>query len=178
MITYFDFSSFVVGFAFTGLKIDWLQFTYDVLMLIVSSYIVYIITHNADTQKEIRKNFEKDVQELSRYLDVLKTYVEQLENSSDGSELERYLKTSPYRESLDYLTDGQDTLHWIRMTELKIEEMLEEKKWDKDVCDRIAFDLFRQRVAVCNLALPKGHLTSHRIDHLNWQIEQGNKTDE
>lgn len=178
MITYFDFSSFVVGFAFTGLKIDWLQFTYDVLMLIVSSYIVYIITHNADTQKEIRKNFEKDVQELSRYLDVLKTYVEQLENSSDGSELERYLKTSPYRESLDYLTDGQDTLHWIRMTELKIEEMLEEKKWDKDVCDRIASDLFRQRVAVCNLALPKGHLTSHRIDHLNWQIEQGNKTDE
>lgn len=101
MITYFDFSSFVVGFAFTGLKIDWLQFTYDVLMLIVSSYIVYIITHNADTQKEIRKIFEKDVQELSRYLDVLKTYVEQLENSSDGSELERYLKTSPYRESLD-----------------------------------------------------------------------------
>lgn len=178
MITYFDFSSFVVGFAFTGLKIDWLQFTYDVLMLIVSSYIVYIITHNADTQKEIRKNFEKDVQELSRYLDVLKTYVEQLENSSDGSELERYLKTSPYRESLDYLTDGQDTLHWIRMTELKTEEMLEEKKWDKDVCDRIASDLFRQRVAVCNLALPKGHLTSHRIDHLNWQIEQGNKTDE
>lgn len=178
MITYFDFSSFVVGFAFTGLKIDWLQFTYDVLMLIVSSYIVYIITHNADTQKEIRKNFEKDVQELSRYLDVLKTYVEQLENSSDGSELERYLKTSPYRESLDYLTDGQDTLHWIRMTELKIEEMLEEKKWDKDVCDRIASDLFRQRVAVCNLALPKGHLTSHRIDHLNWKIEQGNKTDE
>lgn len=178
MITYFDFSSFVVGFAFTGLKIDWLQFTYDVLMLIVSSYIVYIITHHADTQKEIRKNFEKDVQELSRYLDVLKTYVEQLENSSDGSELERYLKTSPYRESLDYLTDGQDTLHWIRMTELKIEEMLEEKKWDKDVCDRIASDLFRQRVAVCNLALPKGHLTSHRIDHLNWQIEQGNKTDE
>lgn len=178
MITYFDFSSFVVGFAFTGLKIDWLQFTYDVLMLIVSSYIVYIITHNADTQKEIRKNFEKDVQELSRYLDVLKTYVEQLENSSDGSELERYLKTSPYRESLDYLTDGQDTLHWIRMTELKIEEMLEEKKWDKDACDRIASDLFRQRVAVCNLALPKGHLTSHRIDHLNWQIEQGNKTDE
>lgn len=178
MITYFDFSSFVVGFAFTGLIIDWLQFTYDVLMLIVSSYIVYIITHNADTQKEIRKNFEKDVQELSRYLDVLKTYVEQLENSSDGSELERYLKTSPYRESLDYLTDGQDTLHWIRMTELKIEEMLEEKKWDKDVCDRIASDLFRQRVAVCNLALPKGHLTSHRIDHLNWQIEQGNKTDE
>lgn len=178
MITYFDFSSFVVGFAFTGLKIDWLQFTYDVLMLIVSSYIVYIITHNADTQKEIRKNFEKDVQELSRYLDVLKTYVEQLENSSDGSELERYLKTSPYRESLDYLTDGQDTLHWIRMTELKIEEMLEEKKWDKDVFDRIASDLFRQRVAVCNLALPKGHLTSHRIDHLNWQIEQGNKTDE
>lgn len=178
MITYFDFSSFVVGFAFTGLKIDWLQFTYDVLMLIVSSYIVYIITHNSDTQKEIRKNFEKDVQELSRYLDVLKTYVEQLENSSDGSELERYLKTSPYRESLDYLTDGQDTLHWIRMTELKIEEMLEEKKWDKDVCDRIASDLFRQRVAVCNLALPKGHLTSHRIDHLNWQIEQGNKTDE
>ena len=127
MITYFDFSSFVVGFAFTGLKIDWLQFTYDVLMLIVSSYIVYIITHNADTQKEIRKNFEKDVQELSRYLDVLKTYVEQLENSSDGSELERYLKTSPYRESLDYLTDGQDTLHWIRMTELKIEEMLEKR---------------------------------------------------
>ena len=178
MITYFDFSSFVVGFAFTGLKIDWLQFTYDVLMLIVSSYIVYIITHNADTQKEIRKNFEKDVQELSRYLDVLKTYVEQLENSSDGSELERYLKTSPYRESLDYLTDGQDTLHWIRMTELKIEEMLEEKKWDKDVCDRIASDLFRQRVAVCNLALPKGHLTSHRIAHLHWQIEQGNKTDE
>lgn len=178
MITYFDFSSFVVGFAFTGLKIDWLQFTYDVLMLIVSSYTVYIITHNADTQKEIRKNFEKDVQELSRYLDVLKTYVEQLENSSDGSELERYLKTSPYRESLDYLTDGQDTLHWIRMTELRIEEMLEEKKWDKDVCDRIASDLFRQRVAVCNLALPKGHLTSHRIDHLNWQIEQGNKTDE
>ena len=178
MITYFEFSPFVVGFAFTGLKIDWLQFAYDLLMLIVSSFIVYKITHNSDTQKEIRKYFKKDVQELSRYLDVLKTYVEQLENSSDGSELERYLKTSPYRESFDYLTDGQVTLHWIRMTELKIEEMLEEKKWDKDACDRIASDLFRQRVAVCNLALPKGHLTSHRIDHLNWQIEQGNKSNE
>lgn len=64
------------------------------------------------------------------------------------------------------------------MTELKIEEMLEEKKWDKDVCDRIASDLFRQRVAVCNFALPKGHLTSHRIDHLNWQIEKENKSNE
>lgn len=79
MITYFEFSPFVVGFAFTGLIIDWLQFAYDLLMLIVSSFIVYKITHNSDTQKEIRKNFKKDVQELSRYLDVLKTYVEQLE---------------------------------------------------------------------------------------------------
>ena len=55
MITYFEFSPFVVGFAFTGLKIDWLQFAYDLLMLIVSSFIVYKITHNSVTHNFFRK---------------------------------------------------------------------------------------------------------------------------
>ena len=54
MITYFDFPPFVVGFALTGLKIDWLQFAYDLLMLAASSYIVYKITHGRARRRGVR----------------------------------------------------------------------------------------------------------------------------
>ena len=83
MITYIDFSWIKTSFVITGIKIDWIQLIYDIISIILSSYVVYKITTKSDYQKEIRKNFERDKQELSRYLDALKCYVDNFNDQPD-----------------------------------------------------------------------------------------------
>ena len=170
MITYIDFSWIKTSFVITGIKIDWIQLIYDIISIILSSYVVYKITTKSDYQKEIRKNFERDKQELSRYLDALKCYVDNFNDQPDRTGIKQFIKQSPYRESFDYIVDDKGVMHQIRMVECKIEDTIDKDTVDKHALIKIASELYRLRVEVVKLSLPKGHLKNHRFEHFNQQF--------
>lgn len=80
---------------------DWIQLAYDVTIGILTGAII----EHAVSHATIKRSFETEIQDLSRYLDALKQLVELYPTRECDIEIAQLIALSPRHESFRYLTD-------------------------------------------------------------------------
>lgn len=155
----------------TGVQLDLVQFIYDVLLAFFLSLAVWKITLNWDEQRQIRKSFRADVQNLSRYLTALQKLVEAYPMRKCDLEIEQLIALSPRHESFDYLEDGYEMLWELAEEERSILESISATAIEDLTFKRHGVNLCSLRNRVIRLRLPSGKLKSQFNDRLMEQIE-------
>lgn len=170
MIFSWLFDSPLILYSITGIKFDFFEFIYDIALTAVSSFIVWKITTRADGDREIRRLFARDRQELLDYIELLrKALSSACENR--GTDSLNLVICPPYRESFDYLPDTENVMGHLSVLIRDSEQELASVCPDKQRLIGLRSDLLIIKNAVARLELPSGHLRSFRSQHIEMQIK-------
>lgn len=142
-----------ITFGLTGMQLDFLQFLYDILLAFCMSYAVWKITSYRDEQRQIRKSFRTDVQNLSRYLAALQKLVETHPARRCDLEIEQLIVLSPSHDSFDYLEDDYEVLWELAKEERSILKSINTTTADDLAFKRHGKNLFHLRNRIVRLKL-------------------------
>lgn len=144
---------------FSGIRMDWIQFAYDVVIGVLSGIIIEIIVSRAG----IKHSFETEIQDLSRYLDALKQLVELYPMRECGVEIAQLIALSPRHESFRYLTDTRGLPRRLAALEDEIRQSVVVCNLNDVQCKKYASRLFKIRNEFVRLELSGPFLLRYRI---------------
>ncbi len=159
-----------IAFSLTGLQFDLFQLIYDLLLTALMGFVVWKVTSFWDEQRQIRKSFQREIQDLSHYVDALKNLVEAYPVRKCDLEIERLIALSPRHESFVYLEKGYEVAYALSAEERSILRSIDSGETEANVFQRHGAQLFRIRNRIVRLELPAGRLKSHSNEHLTEQI--------
>ncbi len=148
---------------FSGIRMDWIQFAYDVVIGVLSGIIIEIIVSRAG----IKHSFETEIQDLSRYLDALKQLVELYPMRECGVEIAQLIALSPWHESFRYLMDTRGLPRRLAALEDEIRQSVVVCNLNDVQCKKYASRLFKIRNEFVRLELSGPFLLRYRIKHFS-----------
>lgn len=159
-----------IAFSLTGLQLDLFQFIYDLLLTALMGFVVWKITSFWDEQRQIRSSFQREVQDLSRYVAALKNLVEAYPARKCDLEIEQLIVLSPRHESFVYLEKGYEVAYALYIEERSILRSISDDATEDGVFKSHGMKLSQIRCRVVGLTLPAGRLKSHFRERLDEQI--------
>lgn len=101
------FTPFEIQFSLIGIRIDIIQLMYDVS---ITGLLVWCITKFIERDRDIRSEFNREVQRYERELAILKLLIDRYEDSPSNLLIESVLILESPRNSFEYLPSTYDSL--------------------------------------------------------------------
>lgn len=146
---------------FTGFRMDWIQLVYDVVIGILTGAIIELAVSHAT----IKRSFETEIQDLSRYLDAVKQLVELYPTRECDIEIAQLIALSPRHESFRYLMDTRGLPRRLAALEDEIRQSVVVCDLNDVQCKKYASRLFKIRNEFVRLGLSGPFLLRYRIKH-------------
>ena len=147
---------------FSGFRMDWIQFAYDVVIGVLSGIVIEIFVSRAG----IKHSFETEIQDLSRYLDALKQLVDLYPMLECGVEIAQLIALSPRHESFRYLADIRGLPRRLATLEDEIRQSVVACDLNDAQCKTFASRLIKIRNEFVRLELSGPFLLRYRIKRL------------
>ena len=157
MISIWSLGGYVFA-PFSGFRMDWIQFIYDVTIGLLTGIVIEMFVSRAG----IKHSFETEIQDLSRYLDALKQLVELYPTRECGIEIAQLIALSPRHESFRYLADTRGLPQRLATLEDELRQFVVASDCNEAKCKKYASRLFKIRCEFVRLKLSGPFLLRYR----------------